>query len=430
MTYQSLYEHLHQLINYNDVVPLDEKTNLYNFDFSSNAEHILPGQSDYTCPEHDFSIKMEQEFENKIHNPLQSLNLPDKQFSENQHFRYHIFHQPNKGKAKEVILLFHGFNEKNWDKYLPWAKRLNEQTGKAVLLFPIAFHMNRAPAEWSDRRIMYPVATERNADFPHIQCCTLFNVAISLRLHLRPQRFIYSGLQTFYDVVKLIDEIREDKHSIIAQDATFDIFAYSIGCLLAEILIMSNPKHYFERSRTFMFCGGPVFNRLSPVSKFILDSETNVALYSFIVEHLENYLQKDPLLAHYLGEQHPEGIFFRSMLNYSFYRKFREDTFAKIGKRIMAVGLEKDVVIPSYEIVNTLKGVKHDLPATVEVWDFPYPYKHEDPFPVQSKFPEDVNEQFEKLMEKAAKFFNEQNKLADFFYEGGFAEWFRKFIKF
>ena len=62
----------------------------------------------------------------------------------------------------------------------------------------------------------------------------------------------------------------------------YEVITYSIGCLLAEILKLANPKGYFTQSRLCLFCGGPVFDRLSPVSKFILDSEANVALYSYI----------------------------------------------------------------------------------------------------------------------------------------------------
>lgn len=68
-----------------------------------------------------------------------------------------------------------------------------------------------------------------------------------------------------------------------------------------------------------LFCGGAVFNRLSPVSKFILDSEANVALYSFVIEHLESHLKKDHRLHHYLRENHPEGQF-ASMINYKLIR--------------------------------------------------------------------------------------------------------------
>ena len=105
--------------------------------------------------------------------------------------------------------MLHGFNEKYWDKYLPWAKRLMEQTGKAVVLFPIAFHMNRAPHEWCERRLMHEVSDLRKKTFPDVICSSLVNVAISTRLQAKPQRFVWSGLQTYYDVIRLIRHSRE-----------------------------------------------------------------------------------------------------------------------------------------------------------------------------------------------------------------------------
>ena len=62
-----------------------------------------------------------------------------------------------------MLLLFHGLNEKDWDKYLPWAHALARATGKAVLLFPTAFHMNRAMGHWSDHRCMHRASQERRA---------------------------------------------------------------------------------------------------------------------------------------------------------------------------------------------------------------------------------------------------------------------------
>ena len=88
--------------------------------------------------------------------------------------------------------------------------------------------------------------------------------------------------------------------------------------------MMTNHRNYFDKSKLVMFCGGPVFNRLSPVSKFILDSQANVALYSYIVEHLDSHLKKDEKLRHYLCGC-PEGISFRSMLNYGLMSDLREE---------------------------------------------------------------------------------------------------------
>ncbi|MDR1865886.1 MAG: DUF6051 family protein [Bacteroidales bacterium] len=404
MEYFELHRMLKEKVDYADFAKIDALTDLYNFDFESRSCRILPCEGNYRCEQHRFACDISGEFENTIANHSKSLNIADAHIVENRQFRYHVFHPSHQERARKIVLMFHGFNEKHWAKYLPWAKRLSENTGKTIILFPIAFHMNRAPQDWSDRRKMFAVSELRRAQFPRIAHSTLSNVAISMRLHTRPQRFFWSGLQSYYDVIRLTEEIKADKHPLIAPDASIDFFAYSIGCLLAEILMMTNQCGYFDRSKLFMFCGGPVFNRLSPVSKFILDSEANVALYSFVVEHLENHLKNDPHLQHYLSEQHPEGVYFRSMLNYGKMLGYREEAFGRIGSRVMAVALENDTVIPPYEVVNTLQGVARNLPATVEIIDFPYPYKHEDPFPCLTSVGKEVTRQFHRVFEMAGGF--------------------------
>ena len=391
---------------YADFVRIDEMTDLHNFDFESDSYRMLPGMGRYPCERHGFCCDVPYEFENDIGASERevSLDIADAQITENRRFRYHVFHPSGKGKARQIILMFHGFNEKNWMKYLPWAKKISEHTGKTIVCFPIAFHMNRAPQDWSDRRKMYAVSDLRRRRFPHILHSTLSNVAISTRLHSRPQRFFWSGLQTYNDVIQLTETIRAGKHPLIKPEAGIDFFAYSVGCLLAEILMMSNRNGYFDHSRLFMFCGGSVFNRLSPVSKFILDSEASVALYSFAIEHLENHLKKDLHLHHCLSEAHPEGVYFRSMLNYGKMLSYREDAFRRIGQRMMSVTLENDTVIPPYEIVNTLQGVRRNLPAQVEILSFPYEYKHEDPFPVMDTIAGEVTRQFRRVFGMAGDF--------------------------
>ncbi|MDR2037166.1 MAG: DUF6051 family protein [Bacteroidales bacterium] len=404
MEYYELHQKLKEKVNYDDFVKIDDLTDLYNFDFESLSCRILPCEGRYQCEKHNFDCHLPYEFENSIANQSNTLNIADAHITENHQFRYHVFHPSGSGKSREVVLMFHGFNEKHWAKYLPWAKRLSENTGKTIILFPIAFHMNRAPQDWSDRRKMFAISELRRKQFPQIVNSTLSNVAISMRLHARPQRFFWSGLQSYYDVIQLVKEIKSGKHPLVEANASIDFFAYSIGCLLAEILMMTNENDYFEHSKLFMFCGGPVFNRLSPVSKFILDSEANVALYSFVVEHLENHLKNDPHLQHYLSEAHPEGIYFRSMLNYGNMLKFREEALRRIGERVMSVALENDTVIPPYEVINTLQGVARNIPAKVEIINFPYEYKHEDPFPSITSIAPEVTRQFYRVFEMAGRF--------------------------
>ncbi len=381
----------------------DGKLQVVNLPFESEHFNILPGEDKYE--DQDRIFPRTPDFQHAISPRINELlNLADSKVEENRFFRYSVFMPGGTQKAGSVILLFHGLNEKNWVKYLPWAQALAEKTGKAVLLFPIAFHMNRAPADWSDVRMMNGLKYIREGLFEAIVGSSFANVAISTRLHILPQRFFWSGLETFYDVIQLIGQIRNNEHPYILPTAPVDFFAYSIGSFLSEVLMMSDPGGILTDSRLFMFCGGPVFNRMSPVRKTIIDSEANIALYSFFLEHLENYLKRDERLAHYFGESHPEGLVFRSMIDYNKMMDFREEKLREISDKVMAVALKQDSVVPSYEVVNTLKGRERDIPIPVEVLDFPYRYSHENPFPVSEKHAGAVNREFDRIFRTAADF--------------------------
>jgi hypothetical protein len=182
-----------------------------------------------------------------------------------------------------------------------------------------------------------------------------------------------------------------------------DLFAYSIGAFLFDVLIMTNHQHYFDKSKFVMFCGGPVFNRLSPVSKFILDSQANVVLYSYIIEHLDSHIRNDEKLRHYLCER-PEGISFRSMLNYGVMSDLREERLRAIAQRLLAVTLKQYTVVPPYEIANTLQGKYRDIPVKVDMYDLPYPYKHENPFPALEKYSDEVDAGFKRVFEPIGEF--------------------------
>lgn len=389
MKYHELYEHLKSRVSLDpECTPLGGGMSVHNFTFHSNHTDLLPEGHGAGEPKGDI------------------LDVADALVSENAEFRYHVFQPDRVKKSDGMILLFHGFNEKHWHKYLPWAARILERTGKTVVLFPIAFHMNRAPAAWSDPRLMHRVSKLRKEEFPDLLHSSLLNAAISSRLQRNPQRFIWSGLQTYHDVTDFVQACRRGEHPLFEKDFSLDIMAYSIGGFLSEVLLLSNPASLFSESRLFMFCGGPVFNRISPVSKFILDSEANVHLYSFLVEHLESHLKRDPHLFAYLNENSESGIAFRSMLSYKSMAEFREERLRKMPTRISALALAKDEVIPPYEVENTLNGRNRDIPIRVETFDLPYPYKHEDPFPPGSPSPELVNEGFSNIFEIIGDFFN------------------------
>ena len=405
MNYQELYHTLRKAVNYeDDITIVDTKTEVHNFSFDSLSYTILSGSSVYHCKEHDADFQGFESIKPGIESIDKNMDIPDIDIRENRTFRYHVFKPANVDKFKDVVLFFHGFNEKYWDKYLPWAKKIADDTGKLVVLFPIAFHMNRAPLLWSDPRKMFELSSQRKRAFPDIIDSTLSNVAISERLHACPQRLLWSGLQTYFDVIQFVEDCKAGNHPLIEKDFTVDFFSFSIGSLLAEILKLANHMNYFEKSKLIMFCGGAVFNRLSPVSKFIIDSEANLAMYSYLVEHLAIHMHKNPRMEHLLGELHPEGKIFRSMLNYSVLREYREEHFRKIADKVLAITLEKDTVFPSYEVINALQGIKRDIPIEVHTIDFPYEYRHEDPFPLTGSISEKVDNSFNTVFAKVVEF--------------------------
>lgn len=402
MKYIDIFNHLKNIENFdNNEIIIDEKTVMHNFSFESNYRFLLPGGSGNN-DDYEYMPGCQHEYEPDIIQEM--LNKKDAEIMENIKFRYHIISPRKEEKAKEIIFLFHGLNEKNWNKYLPWAKYLVDKTKKTIVLFPIAFHMNRAPRAWSDIREMYAISQQRKKRHPDILHSSLSNVAISTRLHNKPQRFIWSGLQTYYDIIDFIEGFKAGNHPLIHPDASIDIVSYSIGSFLSEILMMTNKNGYFSNSKFIAFCGGAVFNRLSPVSKFILDSEANVSLYSYVVEHLESHMKRDEVLRHYLGGSHLEGVNFRGMLSYKTLTKYREDIFKQMSDRIYAVALAQDSVVPPYEVINTLQGTMRDIPIKIDVLDYPYKYKHEDPFPALVSIQDEVDKQFNKTLGMIANF--------------------------
>ena len=406
MNYVESFKTLRKLVNAPEDFSEYGDLSLHKYDFESDFFTLLPGNHAYRCEEHETEFKEIFTYYNDVGTIRDDIHQDDFSIEENRQFKYFVLKPKGIEKAKKVTFLFHGFNEKNWDKYLPWGQYICEKTQTAVVYFPIAFHMQRAPSYWSNVRKMFSLCETRKEKFPNIIKSTLSNVAISMRLQSMPQRFIWSGLQTYYDIIQFIEEAKSGKHPIIDPEFTFDMFAFSIGGLLAEILKLSNHKNYFTDSKVGLFCSGAVFNRLSPVSKFILDSEANVALYSYLVEHFDSFLSKDMRLRHYITDKHFEGKVFHSMMEFQKMRDFREELFKKYEDQIYSISLKRDTVIPSFEVINTLNGAFRDIRIPVEVMDFDYDYIHENPFPINHKNQDKVDAAFEKVFEKVTDFLN------------------------
>jgi hypothetical protein len=350
-----------------------------------------------------FSTETTWDDSNQLHHKLpviQPFLAPDKSIRENREFSYPVIYPESTTRFKEAILLLHGLNEKHWQKYLVWAWFLAKKTGKPVILFPIAFHMNRTPESWSNPRIMGQLLQNRNKTVGIIPASTFANLALSERLIENPLRFFKSGQQSAGDIVKLLSNINQGNHPLLEKGATVDVFAYSIGAFLAQILFLSNPNELLSESRLFMFCGGAFFDEMDGVSKLIMDQTAFNRLRRFYINDLDNELKHSPLLSDYLNTN-PLGQAFSAMLTGSNLRSFRETKFRSMRNRIKSLALKNDHVIPANGILDVLDPYK-----VVNVMDFPYEYSHENPFPVNIPAARHlIDYSFDNVFNEAVTFF-------------------------
>lgn len=319
----------------------------------------------------------------------------DEEIQENNDFRYHMLMPAHMEKARSVVIMLHGLNERYWTKYLPWAASVVETTGHAVVLFPLAFHMNRAPAQWAEPQRMARLSRERKLALPNLTSSSFVNAAISARLCEQPERFILSGLESYYDLINLVETIKGGLHPAVDKDATIDFFTYSIGTLLGDLLMMANMSGYFSASRHVSFCGGPVMSGLHPESKFILDSEA--------VRKLRQCLLSNERLEAVLSDNTEVEKAFRCMLDYGTGSREREERLRNMGGRRYVIALADDHVVMVNEIRNTF-GEKEKNGIHVEIMQYTYKYRHEDPFPVLTKMYSNIDRQFLRTFDRISHF--------------------------
>lgn len=323
--------------------------------------------------------------------------VTDDHIEENKTFSYAVFTPDGKEKRDKAILLLHGLNERTWEKYLTWAEYLVRTTGKPVILFPIAFHMNRTPGLWCNPRAILPWVNRRKEEVKDLTNSTFVNVALSSRLSKNPLRFYASGRESIYNVWQLVQEIKSGRHPLFREDTSVNIFAYSIGALLAQVILLADPGRLFGSTRLFMFCGGSIFSEMNGNARDILDKEA--------FERLHHYFRNDFLRTHTL----PHGCrhdflerAFKAMIRPDVLTDYRESFFHKACHRIKAVSLKKDIVMPTGGIIKALGKTSERI---LEEMDFPFPYSHQVPFPMHTKTdPALIERAFTTLFRKAAAF--------------------------
>ena len=329
----------------------------------------------------------------------------DNTVNENNQFSYPVFIPSGKTVNDKAIILLHGLNERKWDKYLAWGHYLAENTNKSVIIFPLSFHLNRGLPDWTNSHLLFKKADERKqSSEDKEESSTFVNLTLSERLTESPERFFLSGLQTAYDLNSLLEDINEGRHPLFEKGTHADFFAYSIGGLLAQVMFMANTNGLLSKSKLFLFCAGSMFTHMNGVSRLIMDKTAFLKIHNYYREDLDKNIISSPSFSDFFRES-KVGEAFRAMIRPDRFKKFRENFFRSAQKQIYAIALKNDKIIPADKISETLLGRKNKLPKNMEIYDFPYPYTHETPFPVNKNgLTDSVNLAFEEIFRKAAIF--------------------------
>lgn len=347
-------------------------------------------------------VKVEYfEFLSDTDSKKSSKLIADNNIVENKKFMYPVFIPKNAAKKDSCIILMHGLNERNWDKYLYWAEYLAKNTGKPVILFPIAYHINRSPEDWSNPRIMKYIVEKRNSEAVNNRSLCFANAALSERLSEDPSRFYNSGHQTVLDMTNLARQIKGGKHPLFNEGSSIDFFAYSIGAFVSEIILMANPEQLFKESRLFIFCGGSIFKSMYGESRFIMDKQAYDKIFRFYcydwLNQMNQFIDDGKLESDiYLNA-------FNLMIRADKFKDERESFFQQSKGRISGVSLVKDTVMP-YSGVEACMGDKVAREC-FQLIDFPYDYSHESPFPANGKVDNPtLSASFSTVFQKAASF--------------------------
>ena len=331
--------------------------------------------------------------------PLGGLSV-DSTIEENRNFSYPVFVPAGAAvKNKKALILLHGLNERRWEKYLPWAYNLCISTGRTVVLFPIAYHVNRAPGIWSSVRGMMPVMNLRKNASAHNTAVSFANAALSQRIDEKPERFIAGALQTINDVELLVSKIRADRDPLLDENASIHFFSYSIGCSLAEILLMldedrEEPDKLFQDSRLCLFCGGSVLEYANPVSRAILDADA--------FSHLDQFFDE-------FGELPEKGKLFSvlsSLMKTRFLPELRNRYLLSLKNRVKGFMLSTDSVFPVGGLRRTWEDTRGNQLIAVNEYPGSPGSSHEVPFPVFRTDYENkgVQEVFLQIFSDAEKF--------------------------
>jgi hypothetical protein len=171
---------------------------------------------------------------------------------------------------------------------------------------------------------------ERNRNRGDDRLRSFANIAISERLTDDPRRFLNSGYQTVRDLEDLMISVRDGNHPFIPGGSKVNLFAYSIGAFLAEIIMMADQQDLFINSKLFMFCGGSVFSNMHGASRLIMDGEAYERVYGYYMKDFEKEIKTGRRIMDRILSTRV-GMAFRSMIDFGRFRKSGKNLFQNLA---------------------------------------------------------------------------------------------------
>jgi hypothetical protein len=140
------------------------------------------------------------------------------------------------------------------------------------------------------------------------------------------------------------------------------------------------------------------------ISRYIMDAKAFARLEDAFI-HQDPVSVRRKIQIEHLNTFNNLWSGFMAMLRLDRFQVLREKSFMRLRNQISAVGLSKDQIIPARSILRTLGGADSRNKIPMSILDFPYPYSHENPFPISH--PElhgQVTKAFNQVFRDAAKF--------------------------
>ncbi len=264
----------------------------------------------------------------------------DRSEESNIRFNYPIIKTKNSRNGKPIVI-GHGLNEGDYSKLIPWALELARRLRRPMIIFPLTFHLNRRPPWWVKRAV---VCYRRRK---HIPYSTPMNAVISERLDLHPERIFLGALQSFWDMVKLLESI-----------GSADFLGYSLGGFLFLSLLLEGIA---EDSKLVLFCSGSRFEDSRPQSPLIMDQATAEKIKDF-------YSNWEP------QDNSPPSRWFRDLFLGKGDIRNRVNA---VREKILVVAGKNDKVTPLFSIEENL-GTKADLVLDLGIHEVPFNAHEED----------------------------------------------------